>query len=227
MDTESNKNYSNKFNSKSLKEITGENNIDKVYQILNDITGENTMTELKDDIIIFSINSTSIKTNFKLYETLDINDALILIKELRNENNNLKNRLDEMEKKIENMNLNCEYNLFDVESYKLENIFKELTKGGNTKFNLHTSLINNRAELGLINKCIKHIFNSNISLMEMIYCSKKDGEEPEYFNAKYNENLIYSVIIIRTKDKNQKKFGIFCNKQKKNKFRTSKYECSF
>ena len=151
MDTESNKNYSNKFNSKSLKEITGENNIDKVYQILKDITGENTMTELKDDIIIFSINSTSIKKNFKLYETLDINDALILIKELRNENNNLKNRLDEMEKKIENMNLNCEYNLFDVESYKLENIFKELTKGGNTKFNLHTSLINNRAELGLIN----------------------------------------------------------------------------
>ena len=93
MDTESNKNYSNKFNSKSLKEITGENNIDKVYQILKDITGENTMTELKDDIIIFSINSTSIKKNFKLYETLDINDALILIKELRNENNNLKNRL--------------------------------------------------------------------------------------------------------------------------------------
>ena len=215
MDTESNKNYSNKFNSKSLKEITGENNIDKVYQILKDITGENTMTELKDDIIIFSINSTSIKKNFKLYETLDINDALILIKELRNENNNLKNRLDEMEKKIENMNLNCEYNLFDVESYKLENIFKELTKGGNTKFNLHTSLINNRAELGLINKGIKHIFNSNITFMEMIYCSKKDGEEPEYFNAKYNENLIYSVIIIRTKDKNQKKFGIFCNKQKK------------
>ena len=151
MDTESNKNYSNKFNSKSLKEITGENNIDKVYQILKDITGESTMTELKDDIIIFSINSTSIKKNFKLYETLDINDALILIKELKNENNKLKNRLDEMEKKIENMNLNCEYNLFDVESYKLENIFKELTKDGNTKFNLHTSLINNRAELGLIN----------------------------------------------------------------------------
>ena len=40
--------------------------MDKVYQILKDITGENTMTELKDDIIIFSINSTSIKKKFQI-----------------------------------------------------------------------------------------------------------------------------------------------------------------
>ena len=52
----------------------------------------------------------------------------------------------------------------------------------------------------------------------MIYCSKNDGDAPDNFKKNYNENLIYSVIIISTKDENPKKFGIFCNKQKNNSF---------
>ena len=161
---EQNKKYSNKINSKLLKEIMGEDNIDKAYQIIKDIPPKYVLIEPKDDIIIFSITSLSKKNYFELYEEIDINDALIFIKELRNENIKLKNRLDEMEKKIENMNLNCEYNLFDVEMHKLENIFQQLTNVKNTQFNMHTPLIKKRAELGLINKGLKHILKKTLYL---------------------------------------------------------------
>jgi hypothetical protein len=196
----------------------GENNINEAYQILKNIPPQNVLIEQKDNIIIFSTKSSIFKKSFLLYEDIDINDSLALINQLRNENNNLKNRLDEIEKKFEIMNLNCEYNLFDVEVHKLENIFQQLTNNNNSPFNLHTPLIKKRAELGLINKGIKRIFNKNIALMDMIYCSKNDGDAPDNFKKNYNENIIYSVIIISTKDENPKKFGIFCNKQKNNSF---------
>ena len=217
-ESKNNKTHSNKFNSKSIKEIMGENNINEAYQILKNIPPQNVLIEQKDNIIIFSTKSSIFKKSFLLYEDIDINDSLALINQLRNENNNLKNRLDEIEKKFEIMNLNCEYNLFDVEVHKLENIFQQLTNNNNSPFNLHTPLIKKRAELGLINKGIKRIFNKNIALMDMIYCSKNDGDAPDNFKKNYNENLIYSVIIISTKDENPKKFGIFCNKQKNNSF---------
>ena len=208
------KKYSNKFNSKSLKEIMREDNINKAYQILKDIPPQDALIKEKDNIIILSIKSSFIKKDFLLYEVIDINDSLVLINQLRNENNNLKNRLDELEKKFETMNLNCIYNLFDVDVHKLENIFQQLTKSNDIPFNSHKTLINEKAELGLINKGIKHIFNKNISFMKMIYCSKLDGDAPDNFKKNYNENLIYSVIIISTKVKPPKKFGIFCNNQK-------------
>jgi len=221
-ESKNNKTHSNKFNSKSIKEIMGENNINEAYQILKNIPPQNVLIEQKDNIIIFSTKSSIFKKSFLLYEDIDINDSLALINQLRNENNNLKNRLDEIEKKFEIMNLNCEYNLFDVEVHKLENIFQQLTNNNNSPFNLHTPLIKKRAELGLINKGIKRIFNKNIALMDMIYCSKNDGDAPDNFKKNYNENLIYSVIIISTKDENPKKFGIFCNKQKNNSFNLNK-----
>ena len=105
------------------------------------------------------------------------------------------------------MDLNCEYNLFNVEAYNLENIFIPLTE------NKEKILISKRAELGLINKGIFHLFNSNIIIFNLIYDSKKDGEEPENFKKKF-EGLIYSIIIIKTKDK--KRFGFFCNNSQKN-----------
>ena len=97
--------------------------------------------------------------------------------------------------------------------HKLEKIFEQLTTANNTPFKSHKPLINRRAELGVINKGIKHIFNKNIESMKMIYCSKKDGEAPDKFIKKYNESIDYSVIIIHTKDEDEKKFGIFCNKE--------------
>ena len=65
----------------------------------------------------------------------------------------------------------------------------------------------------MINKGIFHLFNSNIIIFNLIYDSKKDGEEPENFKKKF-EGLIYSIIIIKTKDK--KRFGFFCNNSQKN-----------
>ena len=211
-----NKKCSNKFNSKSIEEIMGKDNINKAYQILKKIPPENVLIEQKDKKIILSIKSSIFKKSFSLYEDIDINESLATINQLRDENNELKKRLDKLEKKFEIMNLNCEYNLFDVEVHKLENIFQQLTNVNNSPFNVHIPLIKKRSELGLINKGIKRIFNKNIALMEMIYCSKKDGDAPDNFKENYNENLIYSIIIISTKDKNPKKFGIFCDKQKNN-----------
>ena len=207
---DSNKKYSNKFNSKSLNEIMGERNINKAYQILKQIPPINILIEPNDNIIILSIKSSSIKKNFPLYKPIDINDCLTKINQLENQNNDLNNRLKEFENKFK---IICEYNLFDLEVHKLEKIFEQLTTANNTPFKSHKPLINRRAELGVINKGIKHIFNKNIESMKMIYCSKKDGEAPDKFIKKYNESIDYSVIIIHTKDEDEKKFGIFCNKE--------------
>lgn len=188
----------------------GERNINKAYQILKQIPPINILIEPNDNIIILSIKSSSIKKNFPLYKPIDINDCLTKINQLENQNNDLNNRLKEFENKFK---IICEYNLFDLEVHKLEKIFEQLTTANNNPFQSHKPLINRRAELGVINKGIKHIFNKNIESMKMIYCSKKDGEAPDKFIKKYNESIDYSVIIIHTKDEDEKKFGIFCNKK--------------
>lgn len=202
---ESNQNtkYSNKYNSKSLKEIMGEWSINKAYQILKDITPNNALIELKDNIIILSINSSSIKEKFLLYKAIDINECLTLINQLREENNNLKNELNEFKN---NFKIICQYNLLDINSpFKLKYIFEQIKSAHKTR------LINKEEELVIINKGIKHLLNKSICSMKILYCSETNGEDPDKFNEKYDEILDYAIIIIKTKD--EKKFGIFCNKK--------------
>ena len=202
---ESNQNtkYSSKFNSKSLQEIMGERSINKAYQILKDITPNNALIELKDNIIILSINSSSIKEKFLLYKAIDINECLTLINQLREENNNLKNELNEFKN---NFKIICQYNLLDINSpFKLKYIFEQIKSAHKTR------LINKEEELVIINKGIKHLLNKSICSMKILYCSETNGEDPDKFNEKYNEILDYAIIIIKTKD--EKKFGIFCNKK--------------
>lgn len=202
--TESNEKYNKNFNSDSLSQIMNVNNIETAFGILKQLKGEDVSVEPEDDIVSLKTYFDGKNMKFELDEDLDINDTL---KKLKNENKFLKNKINELKEKIEIMNLNCEYNLFNVESYKLENIFKKLV---NDKKN---SLITQRAELGLINQGIKHLLNKNIVYMEIIYSSDINGEMPEVFKENYNnENLIYSIIIIKTKDDNR--FGIFCNREK-------------
>ena len=202
--TESNEKYSKNFNSDSLSQIMNINNIETAFGILKQLKGEDVSVEPEDDIVSLKTYFDGKNMKFELDEDLDINDTL---KKLKSENKFLKNKINELKEKIEIMNLNCEYNLFNVESYKLENIFKKLV---NDKKN---SLITQRAELGLINQGIKHLLNKNIVYMDIIYSSDINGEKPELFKENYNnENLIYSIIIIKTKDDNR--FGIFCNREK-------------
>ena len=202
--TESNEKYSKNFNSDSLSQIMNINNIETAFGILKQLKGEDVSVEPEDDIVSLKTYFDGKNMKFELDEDLDINDTL---KKLKSENKFLKNKINELKEKIEIMNLNCEYNLFNVESYKLENIFKKLV---NDKKN---SLITQRAELGLINQGIKHLLNKNIVYMDIIYSSDINGEMPEVFKENYNnENLIYSIIIIKTKDDNR--FGIFCNREK-------------
>ena len=202
--TESNEKYNKNFNSDSLSQIMNVNNIEKAFGILKQLKGEDVSVEPEDDIVSLKTYFDGKNMKFELDEDLDINDTL---KKLKSENKFLKNKINELKEKIEIMNLNCEYNLFNVESYKLENIFKKLV---NDKKN---SLITQRAELGLINQGIKHLLNKNIVYMDIIYSSDINGEMPEVFKENYNnENLIYSIIIIKTKDDNR--FGIFCNREK-------------
>ena len=202
---ESNQNakYSNKYNSKSLQEIMGERSINKAYQILKDITPNNALIELKDNIIILSINSSSIKEKFLLYKTIDINECLTLINQLREENNNLRNELNEFKN---NFKIICQYNLLDINApFKLQYIFEQIKSAHKTR------LINKEEELVIINKGIKHLLNKSICSMKILYCSETNGEDPDKFNEKYDEILDYAIIIIKTKD--EKKFGIFCNKK--------------
>ena len=202
---ESNQNtkYSNKYNSKSLKEIMGEWSINKAYQILKGITPNNAFIELKDNIIILSINSSSIKEKFLLYKAIDINECLTLINQLREENNNLRNELNEFKN---NFKIICQYNLLDINSpFKLKYIFEQIKSAHKTR------LINKEEELVIINKGIKHLLNKSICSMKILYCSETNGEDPDKFNEKYDEILDYAIIIIKTKD--EKKFGIFCNKK--------------
>ena len=202
--TESNEKYNKNFNSDSLSQIMNINNIETAFGILKQLKGEDVSVEPEDDIVSLKTYFDGKNMKFELDEDLDINDTL---KKLKSENKFLKNKINELKEKIEIMNLNCEYNLFNVESYKLENIFKKLV---NDKKN---SLITQRAELGLINQGIKHLLNKNIVYMDIIYSSDINGEKPELFKENYNnENLIYSMIIIKTKDDNR--FGIFCNREK-------------
>lgn len=202
--TESNEKYNKNFNLDSLSQIMNVNNIETAFGILKQLKGEDVSVEPEDDIVSLKTYFDGKNMKFELDEDLDINDTL---KKLKSENKFLKNKINELKEKIEIMNLNCEYNLFNVESYKLENIFKKLV---NDKKN---SLITQRAELGLINQGIKHLLNKNIVYMDIIYSSDINGEKPELFKENYNnENLIYSIIIIKTKDDNR--FGIFCNREK-------------
>ena len=166
-------------------------NINNAFEFLKEANINNCTIEPKNDIMLLNFNL-SIKFSLELMEIIDINDALKLIVKLKKENVQLKEKVNSLEERITKMDLNCEYNLFNVKSYSLENIYNNLMKGaGNI-------LINTRAELGLINKGINHLFNENIIFFNIMYDSKKDGEEPEKFKEIY-EDMIYSISAIKSK----------------------------
>ena len=101
-------------------------------------------------------------------------------------------------KKYKNkMELNFTYNSLDINSFKLDDIFKILPS---------RDIIQNREEFGLINTGFQHIFKKNIIDIKCIFKSiinENDYEEFSNIFKDYN----YLIIVIITKDK--KRFGAF------------------
>jgi hypothetical protein len=146
------------------------------------------------------------------------------IQELKNENKQLKNQLNEAFQnivsiynklnkfnkldnclnKINEVDLNFLYNKLDNKLYKLEDSYKSLNH----------EIIKSRAELGMINSGVKHILNKSIAKCILKYKASVDGKSSDIFHSKC-DNIFYKLFILKTT--NEKRFGVFFNgKQKKN-----------
>ena len=151
------------------------------------------------------------------------------IKQLKIENETLKNQLNEafqniisiynkldkynkLEKLLSKLNqsqLNFLFNSLDDQLYKLEDSFKFLNH----------DLIKSRAEFGLINLGIKRQLKSNIAKFILKYKASVDGKNPNIFHLKC-DNIFYQLFIIKTT--NERRFGVFfCNN--KNNFNNILY----
>ena len=146
------------------------------------------------------------------------------IQELKNENKQLKNQLNEAFQniisiynklskfnkldnclnKINEFDLNFLYNRLDNKLYKLEDSYKSLNH----------ELIKTRGELGLINSGIKHILNKSISKCILKYKASVDGKSSDIFHLKC-DNIFYKLFIIKTT--NERRFGVFFNGRQNNK----------
>jgi hypothetical protein len=151
------------------------------------------------------------KLSIKLEEEIkleigSLQDVIKELKILKKENKLLKKKVQQLEKENQinqtKLDLNLLYNSFDINAYKLENIFEKLK----------SKIIKNREDLGLINRGIKYLFNNNIIYLQNKYISNNE-EQPDITNIKnLLDSLDYSLIIILTKDR--RRFGAFINNKK-------------
>ena len=148
----------------------------------------------------------------------DINtlaDAIKAIKLLREENKNIKRKLDTVEKNFneykEKMNLNFLYNSFEPFAYKLDDIYNALSS---------KDIIQNQRDFYLINQGIQHLFKKNIVFFECIYKSNNLNFEQEKFNKQFN-NSLYSILVILTQDR--ERFGAFLKNECENNFNNNNY----
>ena len=198
----------------TLKEIisqTSFKNVNDMFDILKQLTNNNCIIENNQEFISLKLLlGENKKINLELYNINKIKKDIKNNQILKEENENLKIKLNLMEKNIEKlnnkldkhinlMNLICFYNSIDIDSYKLEDIYNTL----------NSKIILKREEFALINKGIKKILNKNIIYFKCLYEVKNDLiDENEFLN---NLNyLTYSIIVILTKD--DKRFGCFYKK---------------
>ena len=216
-------NYSYKLMEKEIIQYFGDitnfmNKIDDADNIELKPEKENGVLLLK--IIFFDKNMRKEILNLEMKEfkeqekiTIDedinsLEDAIKAIKLLREENKNIKKKLDTVEQNFnaykKKMNLNFLYNSFDPFAYKLDDIYNALSS---------KDIIQNRRDFYLINQGIQHLFKNNIAFFECIYKSNNLNFELEKFNKKCN-NSIYSILIILTQD--GERFGAFLNNKVEN-----------
>ena len=119
-------------------------------------------------------------------------------------NKSLEKKLIDLEKKFQDYQNKMEsilfYNEIDPNSHTLDIMFNNLSS---------KKIIQNKKEMRLINKGIKHLFNRDIICFECKYHSKFEDFNPSQFKQIFN-NINYSLIIIETKHGN-KRFGAFYN----------------
>ena len=138
----------------------------------------------------------------EIEEDIDnLEDAIKVIKLLIKENKNLKSKLNSLENNFidhkRNMELNLAFNFIDINSYKLDNIFKSLCS---------KDIIQNRIEFGLINIGLQHILKKNIVLIKCVYKLENNEYDFKILNEIYSKNE-YLIIVVFTKDR----FGAFYN----------------
>ena len=95
------------------------------------------------------------------------------------------------------MDLNFSYNSFDLETHKLDDIYKNLPL---------KDIIQNKSDFCLINKGIQHLFKKNIVIFKPIYKSENLKFNYEKFDKKLQSSE-YSILIILTQD--NRRFGAF------------------
>ena len=185
--------YSYEITSDDLKLISYKD-IKQIYQLINNnncsINGNiNNIIELKIELDRNNILNLVLEKNQV--------DQISTFEDLKKEIKLLSKKLNLLEKENEKLRLNCIYNSFNMNSYKLENIFNVLK----------SDIIRTRKDFGLINQGIYNLFNKNIIYFNLIY---KSDEEINIQNfQKIYQELEYSLIVVLTKDK--KRFGAFNN----------------
>jgi len=195
--------YSYKLYADEIKRTTSCNSISNFINKLQEFRNELKIEKI-GDIILLEIILDKYKKEIKTvklegYDELEgeinnLEDAIKMIKILIKENKKLKNDFKEYKNKME---LNFAYNSLDINSYKLDDIFKTISCN---------DIIQNRDEFGLINMGFQHIFKKNIIYFQCIYKSTKK----EYDNLELKKMFIdhkFLVIVILTK--NKKRFGAF------------------
>ena len=191
--------YSYEITSDDLKLISYKD-IKQIYQLINNnncsinrnINNNNNNIELKIEFDKNNILNLVLEKN-KV-------DQISTFEDLKKEIKHLSKKLNLLEKENEKLRLNCIYNSFNMNSYKLENIFNVLK----------SDIIRTRKDFGLINQGIYNLFNKNIISFNLIYKSDEDINI-QNFQQIYQE-LEYSLIVVLTKDK--KRFGAFNNNKK-------------
>ena len=187
------------------------------YNYLKTLNNKNYKIEEKEKENIISLSLLLDNHNsmvIDLSEYINPNDSIKRINNLERENKNLKNRINDLESNLskffvefENyknmMELNCFYNSFDLNAYKLEQLFSSL----------ESNIMLNRKEFGLINKGIYQLFNKNITSLVLKYNSNNNILNPSDIQNIIN-NIKYFIVFIYTTDK--KRFGAFLNNKNQN-----------
>jgi hypothetical protein len=193
--------------------LNNNNNINQMnnnqINLNNKINNNNQMNDVQNN---FNNNNQNKKENNQNYldeniQITTINDANEIIRTLIRENNNLKKQLSLLSQNFENyrqtMDLNCYYNQFDINAFRLDDIYKSLGS---------KNIILTKEEFGLINRGYRHLFNKNIVSFQQIYSSSNDEFELSQFEGVFNQ-LEYFILLVSLRENSyRRRFGIFCSK---------------
>ena len=206
--------YSYKLSEEEIKNTTSCISLSKFIDKFKEFKEELKIEKTEDSFLLHillnkskkEIKTIELEEGYEEEEELEgginnLEDAIKMIKILLKVNKNLKNELRSMKNKFKEyknkMELNFTFNSLDINSYKLNDIFKTIPCN---------DIIQSRDDFCLINMGFQNIFKKNIIYIECIYKSIK--KEYDYMELK---NMIqahkFLVIVILTK--NKKRFGAF------------------